>query len=44
MYTSSGHPKDIERAHKHGVLAYVLKPLTEPKLKSVLEAYYDQAS
>lgn len=42
MYTSSTHPKDIERANSHGVLAYVQKPLTKPKLKSVIEAYHNQ--
>ena len=44
MYTSSSHPRDIERASRHDVLAYIQKPLTEPKLKSVIEAYYSQAS
>lgn len=44
MYTSSKHPKDIERADSYGVLAYVQKPLTQDKLKHVLEAYYNQAS
>lgn len=44
MYTSSKHTRDIERANSHGVLAYVQKPLTEDKLKYVLEAYYNQAS
>ncbi|WP_224994235.1 response regulator [Cesiribacter sp. SM1] len=44
MYTSSIHPRDVERANKLGVLAYVQKPLTEHKLKSVMEAYHKQAS
>lgn len=26
MYTSSKHPRDIERANSHGVLAYIQKP------------------
>ncbi|WP_225000393.1 response regulator [Cesiribacter sp. SM1] len=44
MYTSSYHPRDIERAKQHGVLAYVIKPLTETKMKSILEAYNNNAT
>ena len=39
MYTSSKHHKDLEKANRLGVLAYVQKPLTEDKMKYVLEAY-----
>lgn len=42
MYTSSIHPKDVERANSHGVLAYVQKPLTKSKLNSVIEAFQSQ--
>lgn len=42
MYTSSVHPKDIERANSYNILAYLNKPLTEPKMKSVLEAFHNR--
>ena len=40
MLTSSLNPKDVERAKNSGVAEFLDKPLTEEKLKRVLEKYF----
>lgn len=36
LLSSSNHPQDVERAKKYPGTAYVVKPLTEDKLKMIL--------
>ncbi|AHM60706.1 two-component response regulator [Flammeovirgaceae bacterium 311] len=41
MYTSSKHPKDLERAKQYDILDYVQKPLTKEKVENLIETYLD---
>lgn len=39
MYTSSKHPKDLERAKQYDILDNVQKPLTKEKVQKLIETY-----
>lgn len=40
MLTTSTNPNDTERLNQSGVAGYINKPLTEAKLKEVMEKYF----
>jgi CheY-like chemotaxis protein len=40
MLTTSTNPNDTERLNKTGVAGYINKPLTEQKLKEVMDKYF----
>ncbi len=44
MLTTSANPSDTKRLDDSGVAGYINKPLTESKLKEVMDYYFEQVS
>ncbi|GAA4365608.1 response regulator [Hymenobacter saemangeumensis] len=44
MLTTSLHPHDVERIQRLNIAGFLNKPLTEDKVRSILQRYYSSAA